>query len=82
MRDEILVEEKFFKNRSKPLYVITSYHAKAINNMTRKKSLDEVDMQSLHDLGYTIALNKLDAYGRKTYIKHNLRTRKEMRNRH
>lgn len=79
MKDEILVEEKHIKNRAKPLYVITSFHAKAINNMTRKKSVDEVDLQSLNDLGYAIALNKLDAYGSKTYIKHNLRTRKEMR---
>ena len=79
MKDEILVEEKYIKNRSTPLYVITSFHAKAINNMTRKKSVDEVDLQSLNDLGYAIALNKLDAYGSKTYIKHNLRTRKEMR---
>jgi len=81
MKDEILVEEKFVKNRAKPLYIITSFHSKAINNITRRKSIDEVDMQSLHDLGYAIALNKLDAYGHKTYIKHNLRTRKEMRHR-
>ena len=80
MKDEILVEEKIFKNRSKPLYVITSVHSKAINNMTRKKTIDEVDLTSLHSLGYAVALNKLDAYGRKTYIKHNLRTRKETRN--
>ncbi|NDG53446.1 MAG: hypothetical protein EBY39_10550 [Flavobacteriia bacterium] len=80
MKDEILVEEKYIKNRAKPLYVITSFHSKAINNMTRKKSIDEVDLQSLSDLGYAIALNKLDAYGNKTYIKHNLRTRRERRN--
>ena len=49
--------------------------------MTRKKSVDEVDLQSLSDLGYAIALNKLDAYGSKTYKKHNLRTRKEQRHR-
>ena len=79
-RDEILVEEKLVKNRTAPLYQVTSFHANAINNMTKKKSLDEVDLQSLSDLGFAVAYNKLDNYGRKVYLKHNLRTRKEIRN--
>lgn len=77
MKDEILVEEKILRNRKNPLYVVTSVHAEAINNMTRKKSLDEVDLQSLKDLGFAVAYNKLDKDGNKCYIKHNARTFKE-----
>ena len=74
MKDEILVEHKIVSNRSEPLYVVTSVHAQAINNMTRKKSLDEVDLESLKSLGFAIAYNKLDENGDKCYIKHNTRT--------
>ena len=74
MKDEILVEEKNLKNRKNPLYVITSTHAEAINNITRKKSLDEVDLQCLKELGFAIAMNKLDKDGNKVYLKHNART--------
>ena len=74
MKDEILVEEKKFKNRRNPLFVITSSHAEAIENLVRRKSLDEVDLQSLKDLGFAIAYNKLDEDGEKCYIKHNART--------
>ena len=49
MKDEILVEHKIVSNRSEPLYVVTSVHAQAINNMTRKKSLDEIDLESLNE---------------------------------
>jgi hypothetical protein len=45
--------------------------------MTRKKSLDEVDLQCLKDLGFAVAYNKLDENGDKCYIKHNARTFKE-----
>jgi len=74
MKDEILVEHKILSNRSEPLYVVTSVHAQAINNMTRKKSLDEVDLESLKSLGFAVAYNKLDENGEKCYIKHNTRT--------
>lgn len=74
MKDEILVEHKILSNRSEPLYVVTSVHAEAINNMTRKKSLDEVDLESLKSLGFAIAMNKLDKDGNKVYLKHNTRT--------
>ena len=47
MKDEILVEPKTLKNRKNPLYVVTSNHAELINLLTRKKSLDEVDLDSL-----------------------------------
>jgi hypothetical protein len=74
MKDEILVEPKILKNRAEPLYVVTSVHALAINNMTRKKSLDGVDLDSLKQLGFAVALNKLDKNGKKIFIKHNART--------
>ena len=74
MKDEILVETKILKNRSEPLYVVTSTHKLAINNMTRKKSLDGVDLDSLKQLGFAVAMNKLDEDGNKVYVKHNART--------
>ena len=80
MKDEILVEPKILKNRKNPLYVITSTHSLAINNMTRKKSLDGVDLDSLKQLGFAVALNKLDKNGNKVYIKHNIRTFAEKMN--
>ena len=80
MKDEILVEPKILKNRAEPLYVVTSVHALAINNMTRKKSLDEVDLDSLKALGFAIAQNKLDKDGNKVYLKHNTRTFAEKMN--
>ena len=80
MKDEILVEPKILRNRAEPLYVVTSVHALAINNMTRKKSLDGVDLDSLKQLGFAVALNKLDKHGKKVYIKHNTRTFAEKMN--
>ena len=80
MKDEILVEHKILSNRSEPLYVVTSVHAQAINNMTRKKSLDEVDLDSLKQLGFAVAENKLDKDGNKVYLKHNTRTFAEKMN--
>lgn len=77
MNDEILVEEKWIKNRSEPLYVATSTHGESLNNLTRRKSLDEVDLQSLKGLGYAVAFNKLDKNGKKVYLHHNMRTFKE-----
>ena len=77
MKDEILVEEKILNNRKNPLYVVTSVHAEAINNMTRRKSLDRVDLESLKKLGFAVAYNELDKDGNKYYIKHNTRTLKE-----
>lgn len=74
MKDEILVEPKILKNRKNPLYAITSTHAESINLLTRKKSLDEVDLDSLKQLGFAIAQNKLDKDGNKVYLKHNTRT--------
>ena len=80
MKDEILVEPKILKNKAEPLYVVTSVHASAINNMTRKKSLDGVDLDSLKQLGFAVALNKLDKDGNKVYLMHNTRTFAEKMN--
>ena len=80
MKDEILVEPKILKNRKNPLYVITSTHAESINLLTRKKSLDEVDLDSLKGLGFAVAQNKLDKDGNKVYLKHNTRTFAEKMN--
>jgi len=80
MKDEILVEPKILKNRKNPLYVITSTHAESINLLTRKKSLDEVDLDSLKRLGFAVAQNKLDKDGNKVYLKHNTRTFAEKMN--
>lgn len=80
MKDEILVEPKNLKNRKSPLYVITSTHAESINLLTRKKSLDEVDLDSLKGLGFAVAHNKLDKDGNKVYLKHNTRTFAEKMN--
>jgi hypothetical protein len=80
MKDEILVEPKNLKNRRNPLYVITSTHAESINLLTRKKSLDEVDLDSLKGLGFAVAHNKLDKDGTKVYLKHNTRTFAEKMN--
>ena len=74
MKDEILVEEKIIKRRSEPLYVVTSVHVEFINNLTRKKSLDGIDLASLKGLGFAVAHNKLDKDGNKVYLKHNTRT--------
>ena len=80
MKDEILVEPKTLKNRKNPLYVVTSNHAELINLLTRKKSLDEVDLDSLKGLGFAVAQNKLDKDGNKVYLKHNTRTFTEKMN--
>ena len=83
MKDEILVEKKDgeMDDYDRPIYIVTSVHKEAINNMVRNQTIDDIDLESLKRLGFAVAYNKLDTYGRKIYIKHNLRTRKEMRNR-
>jgi hypothetical protein len=81
MKDEVLVEKKDgeMDEYDRPIYIVTSVHKQAINNMVRNQTIDEIDLESLNQLGFAVAHNKLDKHGRKTYIKHNLRTRKEMR---
>ena len=83
MKDEILVEKVNgeMDEYDRPIYIVTSIHKEAINDMVRNQTIDDIDLESLKALGFAIAYNKLDKHGRKTYIKHNLRTRKEMRNR-
>jgi hypothetical protein len=81
MKDEILIEKKDgeMDDYDRPIYIVTSVHKEAINNMVRNQTIDDVDLESLNQLGFAVAYNKLDKHGGKTYIKHNLRTRKEMR---
>jgi len=79
MKDEILVAKKIVSNKADPSYVVKSIHQAPLSLLSRRKSLDSVDIQALNDLGFAIAYNELDEYGKKVYIKHNLRTRKETR---
>ena len=51
---EILVQEKKYKNRKDSLWVIKSHHAENLNLLTRRKSLDRVDLLCLTDLGFKI----------------------------
>ena len=51
---EIVVKEKKYKNRKDSLWVIKSHHAENINLLTRRKSLDRVDLLCLTDLGFKI----------------------------
>jgi hypothetical protein len=54
MNNIIEVKEKKYKNRKDSLWVVTSNHAENINLLTRKKSLDRVDLLCLTDLGFKI----------------------------
>ena len=51
---EIVVKEKKYKNRKDSLWVIKSHHAENLNLLTRRKSLDRVDLVCLTDLGFKI----------------------------
>ena len=54
MNEEIIVKEKKYKNRKDSLWVVVSNHAEIINLLTRRKSLDRVDLVCLTDLGFNI----------------------------
>jgi hypothetical protein len=51
---QIIVKEKKYKNRKDSLWVVKSHHAENINLLTRRKSLDSVDLLCLTDLGFKI----------------------------
>ena len=51
---QIVVKEKKYKNRKDSLWVIKSHHAENLNLLTRRKSLDRVDLLCLTDLGFKI----------------------------
>jgi hypothetical protein len=53
-KKEIIVKEKKYKNRKDSLWVVVSNHAENINLLTRRKSLDRVDLLCLTDLGFKI----------------------------
>ena len=54
MDNIIEVTEKKYKNRKDSLWIVTSDHAENINLLTRRKSLDRVDLLCLTDLGFKI----------------------------
>ena len=54
MDNIIEVKEKKYKNRKDSLWIVTSDHAENINLLTRRKSLDRVDLLCLTDLGFKI----------------------------
>lgn len=54
MNQEIVVKEKKYKNRKDSLWVVISNNAENINLLTRRKSLDRVDLLCLTDLGFKI----------------------------
>ena len=76
MKDEILVEKvnREMDEYDRPIYIVTSIHKEAINNMVRNQTIDDIDLESLKQLGFAVAYNKLDKHGNKCYIKHNTRT--------
>ena len=51
---QIIVKEKRYKNRKDSLWVVKSHHAENINLLTRRKTLDRVDLLCLTDLGFKI----------------------------
>lgn len=53
-KSEIVVKEKKYKNRKDSLWVVKSHHAENLNLLTRRKSLDRVDLLCLTDLGFKI----------------------------
>jgi hypothetical protein len=82
MKDEILVEKVNGEvdDYDRPIYIVTSIHKEAINNMVRNQTIDNIDLESLKVLGFAIAYNKLDKDGNKVYIQHNTRTFAEKMN--
>lgn len=53
-KSEIVVKEKRYKNRKDSLWVVVSTHSQDINLLTRRKSLDRVDLLCLTNLGFKI----------------------------
>lgn len=51
---EIVVKEKKSKGVMGTLWVVVSDHAENLNLLTRRKSLDRVDLLCLNDLGFKI----------------------------
>ena len=54
MNKEIVVKEKKAKGAMGTLWLVVSDHAENINLLTRRKSLDTVDLLCLTDLGFKI----------------------------
>jgi hypothetical protein len=54
MNKEIVVKEKKARGAMGTLWVVVSDHAENLNLLTRRKSLDRVDLLCLTDLGFKI----------------------------
>ena len=55
---EIIVKEKKARGTMGTLWVVISDHAENLNLLTRRKSLDRVDLLCLTDLGFKIKYEK------------------------
>ena len=92
MVDEVLVEYKgvtiLEDEDATPVnqYKITSYpHHDAMaliktGDDTKEVLFTDDDLKSFKKLGYAVCHNKLDEYGKKVYIHHNMRTFREKKN--
>ena len=88
MVDEILVEYKGLTIKDADgnmcdMYKITSYpHHDAMallktGDDTKEVLFSDEDLKAFKKLGYAVCHNKLDEFGKKVYIHHNIRTFKE-----
>jgi hypothetical protein len=61
MKDEILIEKKDgeMDDYDRPIYIVTSVHKEAINNMVRNQTIDDVDLESLNQLNLTSMVERL-----------------------
>jgi hypothetical protein len=82
MVDEILVEHKGLgtEEQGEGKWKITSYpHHDAmalikIEDDTKEVLFSDGDLKAFKKLGYAVCHNKLDEFGKKVYIHHNMRT--------
>jgi hypothetical protein len=88
MVDEILVEYNGLgtEGREAEKWKITSRpHRDAMALIKTGDDMHEVlfsdeDLRAFKNLGYAVCHNKLDSYGKKVYIHHNMRTFKKTKN--
>ena len=78
MEDEILVEYAGLEEKNGICYKITSSrHLDPMTEIAGKDKFHDTDLEQFKKLGYAVCHNKLDEYGNKVYIHHNMRTFKE-----
>ena len=91
MVDEILVEYKGLRLEGEDCspvgqYKITSHpHHDAMallkaGDDTKEVLFSDDDLKAFKKLGYAVCHNKLDEYGKKVYIHHNMRTFRKKKN--